>query len=63
MENGNGRPNGRYVLVPRANGAAPATGPGTTRVRRYSLARVAVARRSALGVDLHERLEQIAERG
>ena len=61
--NGNGRPTGRYVLVPRTNGDAPAPGPGNTRVRRYSLARVAVARRSALGVDRHERLEQIAERG
>jgi hypothetical protein len=63
MEKRDGRPPGRYVLVPRANAEAPAPGPGKTQVRRYSLARVAVARRSALGVDLHERLEQIADKG
>lgn len=63
MDNGRTPRNGvdpaRYVLVPRAGNA----GLGRARVRRYSLARVAVARRSALGVDRHERLEQIAERG
>jgi hypothetical protein len=64
MDNGRSPRNGvdpaRYVLVPRA---ANLPGLGRTRVRRYSLSRVAVARRSALGVDRHERLEQIAERG
>jgi hypothetical protein len=49
----------RYKLVPQpppsGNGAAP------PQVRRYRLARVGVARRSALGVDRHERLEQIAQ--
>jgi hypothetical protein len=63
MENGSppANPN-RYVLVPRASGA-PAPSLGRVRVRRYSLARVAVARRSALGVDRHERLEQVADQG
>jgi hypothetical protein len=64
MENGRSPQNGadpaRYVLVPRS-GNVP--GLGRTRVRRYSLARVSVARRSALGVDRHERLEQIADKG
>ena len=49
----------RYKLVPDTpsdNGAAPPP------IRRYRLARVGVARRSALGVDRHERLEEIAER-
>jgi hypothetical protein len=32
-------------------------------VRRFSLARVAVNPRSALGVNRHERLERVAERG
>jgi hypothetical protein len=54
----------RYVLVERNGGP---TEPGAP-VRRFSLARVpvsrpGVARRSALGVDLHERLERIADRG
>jgi hypothetical protein len=44
----------RYVLVPRAGNDA--------RVRRFSLARIAVSPRSALGVDRHERLERVAER-
>jgi hypothetical protein len=46
----------RYTLVPRA----PANG-GPGRVKRFSLARVGVTRRSALGVDRHERLEQVAD--
>ena len=54
----------RYKLLPEpsvgdsssTNGSAPAPAP----VRRYRLARVGVARRSALGADRHERLEQIA---
>jgi hypothetical protein len=48
----------RYKLVPEpsSNGAAPPP------IRRYRLARVGVARRSALGVDRHERLEEIAAR-
>ena len=32
------------------------------RVRRYSLARVAVSPRSALGADWHRRLEDVADR-
>jgi hypothetical protein len=54
----------RYVLVPDAsrNGSSHAI-PITTsaQVRRYRLARVGVSRRSALGVDRHERLERVAE--
>ena len=46
----------RYTLVPRT----PVNG-GQDGVRRFSLARVGVTPRSALGVDRHERLEQIAE--
>ena len=42
----------RYVLVPRGSEEGG--------VRRYSLARVGVQRRSALGQDRHERLEQVA---
>jgi len=45
-----------YVLVPR-------TAPAGVPVRRFSLARVAVAPRSAIGVSRHERLERVAERG
>jgi hypothetical protein len=48
-----------YVLVPRV-ALADRNG---SRVRRFSLARVAVSPRSALGVDRHERLERVAERG
>ena len=50
-------PLNRYVLVPRVPNSASAQ-----RVRRYSLARVAVSPRSALGVDRHERLERVAAR-
>jgi hypothetical protein len=50
--------NGRYVLVPRAGAAAEASRPG---VRRFSLARIAVSPRSALGHDRHERLERVVE--
>jgi hypothetical protein len=51
------RPIGRYVLVPR-----PAVGRqnGHARVRRFSLARVAVSPRGATGEDRHERLERVA---
>ena len=35
---------------------------GASKLRRYRLARVAVSPRSALGVDRHERLEQVAAR-
>jgi len=45
----------RYALVPRVAGG------GGGRVRRYSLARVAVTPRSALGDDRHERLERVAD--
>jgi hypothetical protein len=48
----------RYALVPM-NGKEPSAN-GPARVRRYALARVGVTPRSALGVDRHERLEQIA---
>jgi hypothetical protein len=47
----------RYTLVPDAD--RPAAGPVR---RRYSLARVAPASRSALGVDRLERMEEIAAR-
>lgn len=47
----------RYTLVPRSS----LNGNGANGARRYSLARVGVAPRSALGQDRHERLEQIAE--
>ncbi len=48
----------RYGLVPMS-GAEP-SGNGPAKVRRYALARVGGTPRSALGVDRHERLEQIA---
>ena len=48
----------RYALVPM-NGMEPSVD-GPAKVRRYALARVGVTPRSALGVDRHERLEQIA---
>jgi hypothetical protein len=53
----------RYKLVPELhrNGSGP-EGATPPPIKRYRLARVGVARRSALGVDRHERLEQIAER-
>jgi hypothetical protein len=47
----------RYTLVPDADRPAP----GPVR-RRYFLARVAPASRSALGVDRLERMEEIAAR-
>jgi hypothetical protein len=48
----------RYKLLPETsrNGSEPVP------IKRYRLARVGVARRSALGVDRHERLEEIAAR-
>jgi hypothetical protein len=50
----------RYKLVPDDTPASP---PSSSPVRRrYSLARVAPASRSALGVDRLERMEEIAER-
>jgi hypothetical protein len=49
----------RYTLVP-GPGEAPAR-PGLVR-RRYSLARLAPASRSALGVDRLERMEEVTER-
>jgi hypothetical protein len=54
----------RYKLVPEANpaGAAAENGAAPPPIKRYRLARVGVARRSALGVDRHERLEEIAAR-
>lgn len=50
----------RYVLVPRAQRTETAGGGA---VRRFSLARVGVSPRSALGEDRHERLERAAEPG
>ena len=50
----------RYALVPEDGERAPGR-PG--QIRRYSLARVASASRSALGHDRLERLEEIAQRG
>jgi hypothetical protein len=49
----------RIALVP-VTGDEAAPVPGARRIRRYALARVAVSPRSALGVDRHERLENIA---
>lgn len=49
----------RYVLVPRSQPKAQVNGV----VRRFSLARVGVSPRSALGEDRHERLERAAEPG
>jgi hypothetical protein len=51
------QPTNRYVLVPRVPEAG-STG-GQVR-RRYSLARIGVSARSALGEDRHERLERAA---
>jgi hypothetical protein len=50
----------RYALVPE-DGTGVARKPG--QIRRYSLARLAPASRSALGADRLERLEEIAQRG
>ena len=46
----------RYALVPRAADTAASAVPG----RRYSLARLGVSPRSALGEDRHERMERVA---
>ena len=48
----------RIALVPVSGDKRLAT--GARSVRRYALARVAVSPRSALGVDRHERLENVA---
>ena len=48
----------RYTLLPLEEEAHPDV--GASKLRRYRLARVAVSPRSALGVDRHERLEQVA---
>ena len=53
---GDGQPVNRYMLIPRARVGDGASGP----VRRFSLARVGVSPRSALGEDRHERLERAA---
>jgi hypothetical protein len=50
----------RYALVPKDGERAPRR-PGE--VRRYSLARLAPASRSALGHDRLARLEEVAQRG
>jgi hypothetical protein len=47
----------RYTLVQRT----AANGKPSDGVRRFSLARVGVTPRSALGVDRHERLERIVD--
>ena len=53
----------RYRLVAAADTAPPPEEEAERpRVRRYSLARVAVSPRSALGEDWHRRLEDAAER-
>ncbi len=46
----------RYALVPRT----AETAASAVRVRRYSLARLGVSPRSALGEDRHERMERVA---
>jgi hypothetical protein len=46
----------RYTLVPRSSLNGSSEG-----VKKFSLARVGITPRSALGVDRHERLEQIAD--
>jgi hypothetical protein len=51
----------RYTLVPVPRPGEAPVRPGAVR-RRYALARVAPASRSALGVDRLERLEEIAAR-
>ena len=59
-------PNGprRYVLLATRDGAErPTDEPDRPRVRRYSLARVAVSPHSALGTDRHRRMEDVADRG
>jgi hypothetical protein len=59
-----GSPN-RYVLIPRTaspRADEPAATPAARVVKRYSLARVGVSPRSALGVDRHQRLERAAGR-
>ena len=50
----------RYVLVPRTPRLDPSNGGA---VRRFSLARVGLSPRSALGEDRHERLERAADPG
>lgn len=50
----------RYVLVPRTQPKERSNG-GV--VRRFSLARVGVSPRSALGDDRHQRLERAADPG
>jgi hypothetical protein len=50
----------RYALVPEDGERTPRR---AGQIRRYSLARVAPASRSALGHDRLERLEEIAQRG
>jgi hypothetical protein len=55
--NGNRR---RVVLVPRKDPEATLAA-GQPHIRRFRLARVGVSPRSALGVDRHERLEQVAD--
>jgi hypothetical protein len=52
----------RYKLVPEPSPNEASLNDGSPAVRRYRLARVGVARRSALGVDRHGRLEEIAAR-
>jgi hypothetical protein len=54
------RPPRRYALVPLTDEERPAG--SARRVLRFALARLAVSPRSALGVDRHERLEEVARR-
>lgn len=48
------------MLVPREDGDGRLAA-GAPHIRRFSLARVGVSPRSALGVDRHERLEAVAD--
>ena len=57
-------PSGDRAHPPRGESGPPEPSrpePGRPRVRRYSLARVGVSPRSALGTDWHGRLEDAAE--
>lgn len=56
----NGQTVNRYLLVPRSAESEAGVPAGPVR-RRYSLARLQVSPRSALGEDRHERLERAAE--
>jgi hypothetical protein len=50
----------RVVLVPHEDRGATLAA-GSPHIRRFKLARVGVSPRSALGVDRHARLEDVAD--